>query len=343
VDGREYTAKLIGADLPSDLAVLKIDDKDKLPVIQMGRSDGLMIGETVIAIGNPFGLSHTVTTGVISALDRSVRTEHRVYQDFIQTDAAINPGNSGGPLLNIDGELIGINAAIYRKAEGVGFAIPIDRARRIVKDLIHYGEVHPAWIGLEVQDLDERLVNYFKLEGKKGVLVTQVSPRGPADRAGIRKGDLIVAIGNTSIASREGFLQALAGYTAHSTLRMVVWREGLEETLRLKAQVLSLEQAQNEAETRLGIKVRAITSFLTQQYRLYSDIGVVVVDVSPQSLAHRSGIRVGDIIRQVNDLEIEALQDYQQAMTRALRRGNLLLLIQRGSRGYYLTLEIGGA
>jgi serine protease Do len=343
VDSREFKAKLIGADPPSDLAVLSIQAQDELPVIKMGQSDDLMIGETVIAIGNPFGLSHTVTTGVISALNRTVRTEHRVYQDFIQTDAAINPGNSGGPLLNIDGKLIGINTAIYQKAEGVGFAIPIDRAKRIMEELIHYGEVHPAWIGLEVQDLDEQLARYFDLEEKRGVLVTHVSPGGPADRAGLRKGDLIVAIGQTQAISREVFLQTLGGYTGHSKLKLTVWRDGREEVLRMEAEVLSPEQAQKETEVRLGIHVSEMTPSLQRKYGLFSAAGVIVVAVAPRSLAHRAGIREGDVILQVNDQEIAALRDYQAALPRALRRDNLLLLIQRGSHGYYLTLEIGGA
>ncbi len=340
-DRREFVAKLIGADPPSDLAVLRVETKEDLPVIPMGRSDDLMIGETVIAIGNPFGLSHTVTTGVISALNRSVRTEPRVYQDFIQTDAAINPGNSGGPLLNIDGELIGINTAIYQKAQGVGFAIPIDRAKRIVQDLIHYGEVHPAWIGLEVQDLDDRLAKAFGLEGKGGVLVTDVTRSGSAERAGIRKGDLITALGQRPTTSRKEFLRALSAYTATSDIAIRYIREGREREATVKAEALTAEQAMKEAEARLGLAVGPVTGALRRELGLSSDAGVVVVSVQPQGLAHRSGIRRGDLIRQVNDREISTLQEYQKAMAAALRRENVLLLIQRGAFGYYLTLEIG--
>ena len=169
-DEREFEAKIVGADPDSDLAVLKIDSENQLPDVTMGNSDDLMIGETVIAIGNPFGFSHTVTTGVISALNRSIRTEDRVYNDFIQIDASINPGNSGGPLLNINGDLIGINTAIYAKAQGIGFAIPISKARKIISDLIQYGEVKQAWIGIIVQDMDDKLAGYFNVGDKKASL-----------------------------------------------------------------------------------------------------------------------------------------------------------------------------
>ena len=173
-DEREFEAQIVGADPDSDLALLRIASKDPLPAIEMGESNELMIGETVIAIGNPFGFSNTVTTGVISALNRSVRTEKQVFQNFIQTDASINPGNSGGPLLNINGELIGINTAIYAKAQGIGFAIPIDKAKRIVSDLIRYGEVIQAWIGVTVQNIDKRLATYLNVPDGKGVLIKEV-------------------------------------------------------------------------------------------------------------------------------------------------------------------------
>lgn len=342
-DRREFVARLIGADPPSDLAVLRVETKEDLPVIPMGRSDDLMIGETVIAIGNPFGLSHTVTTGVISALNRSVRTEARVYQDFIQTDAAINPGNSGGPLLNIEGELIGINTAIYQKAQGVGFAIPIDRARRIVQDLIHYGEVHQAWIGLEVQDLDDRLAKAFGLEGKGGVLVTDVARGGPADRAGLRKGDLITALGPKAVTSRKEFTRAISAYTATSDISIQYVREGRTRQATVRADALTPEQAMKEAEARLGLAVGPVTEALRRELGLSSENGVLVLSVQPQGLAQKAGIRRGDLIRQVNDREISTLHDYQKAMAAALRRENVLLLIQRGAFGYYLTLEMGEA
>ena len=193
-DKREFEATIVGMDPDSDLAVLKIISEQPLPAIHMGNSDDIMIGETVIAIGNPFGFSHTVTTGVVSAVNRSIKTAERVFHEFIQTDASINPGNSGGPLLNINGELIGINTAIYAEAQGIGFAIPISRAKRIISDLINYGEVIQPWIGLTVQPLDSNMASYLKLEKDVGVLVTAVELHSPAAKAGIDEGDVILSI-----------------------------------------------------------------------------------------------------------------------------------------------------
>jgi serine protease Do len=195
-DGREFKAKIVGADPDSDLAVLRISPRGNLPVIEMGNSGNLMIGETVIAIGNPFGFSNTVTTGVISAVNRSVKVDDTFYHNFIQTDASINPGNSGGPLLNIYGELIGINTAIYAKAQGIGFAIPINKAKRVISDLIKYGEVIPAWIGITVQDMDAELAKYLNVSNIKGVLVKKTEVSGPAFKSGIRVGDIIQYIGS---------------------------------------------------------------------------------------------------------------------------------------------------
>lgn len=339
-DQREFDAKVVGADPPSDLAVLRIDTRESLPVIPMGKSSDLMIGETVIAIGNPFGLSHTVTTGVISALNRSVRTESRVFRDFIQTDAAINPGNSGGPLLNIDGELIGINTAIYQKAQGVGFAIPIDRAKRIMKELIEHGEVHPVWLGLEVQTLDEPLARSLRLKGKKGVVVTQVSPKGPAEKAGVRRGDVITSVGQLKVTSRQEFMEALSTYSGGSQVPLLIIRDGEQLELKVKAEGLGPKEAARRAEELIGIKVEPLGAGTSRRER--KTRGVVVKEVEPQSLASRVGIREGDVIRQVNDTEIASLEDYHSAMAKALRRDSVTLLVQRGSYGYYLTLDLGG-
>jgi len=219
-DEREFNAQIVGADPDSDLAVLKIESPGSLPDIQMSRSDDLLIGETVIAIGNPFGFSHTVSTGVISAVNRSVRTEARTFHDFIQIDAPINPGNSGGPLLNINGDLIGINTAIYANARGIGFAIPINKAQRIVSDLIAYGEVIQAWIGLLVQDLNRELVEYYKIPTGKGVIVESVARKGPADRAGIKSGDIIMRINNRPVPSNSAFQDIMRGVAAGQTIQV---------------------------------------------------------------------------------------------------------------------------
>src|SRR5213596_2169756 len=193
-DQREFDATLVGADADADIAILRVKAGDDLPHIPFGSSADLMIGETVIAIGNPFGLSHTVTTGVVSAVGRSLRDEDRTYTDFIQTDASINPGNSGGPLLDIKGELIGINTAIYGKAQGIGFALPVDRAKRIVQELISHGAVEAPWIGVVVQTVTPELASHFSLKEKQGVLVRGIEQGSPAAKAGLQQGDVLLQL-----------------------------------------------------------------------------------------------------------------------------------------------------
>ena len=210
IDKREYQAKLIGADIKSDLAIIKIDSKEPLPFVEMGCSDDLMIGESVLAIGNPFGLSHTVTTGIISAINRTIRPDkRRVYQDFIQVDASINPGNSGGPLLNINGSLIGINTAIYQEAEGIGFAIPIDNARRIVNELIRFGKVRRGWIGISVQDMTPEILEFFKMDKQQGILVVRIIKDSPAERAGLKAGDIVLSLDRHPINKKVDYRETL--------------------------------------------------------------------------------------------------------------------------------------
>lgn len=340
-DRREFWADLVGADPPSDLALLKISAQGKLPTIPLGRSDDLMIGETVIAIGNPFGLSHTVTTGVVSALNRSVRTGERIYHDFIQTDAAINPGNSGGPLLNIEGKLIGINTAVYRKGEGVGFAIPVDRAKRIVEELIRYGEVRPSWIGIDVQDLDEPLTRYFRLEGRGGVLVTRVAAHSPAEEAGIRKGDVILGLGPLFVPSSLDFYEALLAYPAGSPLTLTVLRRGRVRKLPLTTGVLNAQRACQTARRILGVAVEETNQPPSlNKGEEATPKGVLVRKVRPQSLAQRAGLRAGDWIREVDGSPVLDFEDYCRAMVKAMRRSRIMLLIQRGLYAYRLTLEL---
>src|SRR5437870_11731574 len=229
-DQREFDATLVGADGDADIAVLRVKAGGDLPHIPFGPAADLMIGETVIAIGNPFGLSHTVTTGVVSAVGRSLRDEERTYTDFIQTDASINPGNSGGPLLDIKGELIGINTAIYGKAQGIGFAIPVDRARRVMKDLVSYGEVRQAWVGLVVQNLTPDLAQHFGV--RRGVVVAQVEPKSPAEAAGIARGDAVTKVDGREVASREEFEQRIDDHTEGDRITLTLRRADRDQDVR---------------------------------------------------------------------------------------------------------------
>ena len=338
-DEREYEARIVGADPESDLAVLKIEPREKLPSIAMGNSDDLMIGETVIAIGNPFGFSHTVTTGVISALNRSIRTDDRVFQDFIQIDASINPGNSGGPLLNINGELIGINTAIYAKAQGIGFAIPIGKARRIVSDLIQFGEVKPVWIGMVVQELDEKIARYLSYPGRKGVMVKAVEPESPAQRAGLREGDILVAIGSKKITGFDDYLAASQTVTAGDTLEVQVWRAGRTQTMSVKTKEFPIERADELAWSLLGIKVEELTPKNRRDFRIAIRDGVVISELKEGSYLARIGARPGDVIRQVDDTSIPNREEFRKALIKSRQKSTLVLLIQRGEQGYHVTVS----
>ena len=339
-DEREFEATIVGADPDSDLAVLKIDSQTRLPSIEMGSSDDLMIGETVIAIGNPFGFSHTVTTGVISAINRSIRAEDKVYLDFIQIDASINPGNSGGPLLNINGDLIGINTAIYAKAQGIGFAIPINKAKKIISDLIQFGEVIQAWIGITIQKLDARLAGYLKVPGKKGVMVKAIEPRSPASKAGLLEGDIILAIGKKKIASVRDYWSIKKTYAAGDSLKAQIWRDGEIKTVRVKTRMFPIDRAEDLAFRLMGIRVEDLTERNRREYRTAAREGVVISEINNRSQLAQIGARPGDVIRQIDDMAIENKDDFKKAMVKYRQKRSVVILLQRGEQGYYITLRL---
>jgi Do/DeqQ family serine protease len=338
-DEREFEARLIGADPDSDLAVLKIESRETLPSIAMGSSDDLMIGEPVIAIGNPFGFSHTVTTGVISALNRSVRTDERVLQDFIQIDASINPGNSGGPLLSITGELIGINTAIYAKAQGIGFAIPINKARRIVGDLVQYGEVKQAWIGVLAQDLDERVAQYLGYPGRKGAMVKAVEPDSPAAKAGLRDGDVVLALGGRRIGGLDDYLAAAKVVAAGEPVDIQVWRGGKTQAYTLQTREFPVELSEQLAWDLIGIRVEELTPKNRKEFRIEAKEGVVIRQVQPGSQIARIGVRAGDLVRQIDNAAVSSIEDFRKALARARQKTSFVLLVQRGDQGYYVTVS----
>jgi Do/DeqQ family serine protease len=340
-DEREFEAQIIGADPDSDLAVLKIDSEETLPAIEMGTSEDLMIGETVIAIGNPFGFSHTVTTGVISAIHRSVRSEHREFHNFIQIDASINPGNSGGPLLNINGDLIGINTAIYAKAQGIGFAIPISKAKKIISDLIQFGEVIQAWIGITVQDLDARLAQYLNYPENKGVMVSAVEPHSPAQKAGLKQGDIIVSIGDNKINSVRDYWSVKKSYAAGDKLMATFWRSGKNRTVAVKTKVFPIELAEDLAFRLLGIKVENITPKTKKRYRIQSRKGVAISEIDKKSYLARIGARPGDVIRKIDDYAITNTEDFKKAVIKYRQKNSVVLLLRRGDQGYYITVNLG--
>ena len=339
-DEREFTAKIVGADPASDLAVLRIETKQPLPSLKMGSIDDLMIGETVIAIGNPFGFSNTVTTGVISAVNRSIRTKDRVYHDFIQIDASINPGNSGGPLLNINGDLIGINTAIYAKAQGIGFAIPVAKARKIVSDLIKHGEVIQPWIGVTVQDIDEKIARYFSFPGKTGVLVKAVEKSSPAKKSGIRNGDIITSINNRNIHSFEDYHTVMRGFAAGDILNISLCRNSKNINVKTVTRLFPLKLASNLAYMLLGLKVENLTVKNRLYYKTLEKKGVVISELNRKSYLFGIGAEPGDIMRQIDDLTINTTEDFNKAIVKCRHKKSVIILLQRGGQGYYISVEI---
>lgn len=327
-DDRKLNARLVGADSDSDLAVLKVDEAKSLPHLPLGTSDDLMIGETVIAIGNPFGLSHTVTTGVVSAVNRSLNAGERTYYDFIQTDASINPGNSGGPLLNIKGELIGINSAIYGKAQGIGFAIPISRAKRIVEELISHGAVEAPWIGIATQTLTPELASHFSLREKRGVIIRAVEPDSPAARAGLQRGDVLLALDGRPVVSSEEYLQRERTYTNGARLRFRIARGREERDLTVTAARFPQEKAEELAWYLLGLGV--------------SEKGdkLLVTKIRPQSSAAQIGFRTGDVILGVAGNQVTTLAEFYRKVIDARLSQTLLLSVGRNRQLYHVTVPL---
>jgi serine protease Do len=287
-----------------------------------------MIGETIIAIGNPFGLSHTVTTGVVSAVNRSLNTGERTYYDFIQTDASINPGNSGGPLLNIKGDLVGINTAIYGKAQGIGFAIPISRAKRIVEELISHGAVDSPWIGIATQTLTPELASHFSLREKRGVIIRAVEPESPAARAGLRRGDVMLALDGRPVVSSEDYLQRERTYTSGAPLRFRIARDREERDVTVTAARFPQEKADELAWHLLGFRVTE------------KGTGLTVTKIRPQSQAARIGFRIGDAILGVAGNQVTTLAEFRRKVIDARLSQTLLLSVGRDRQLYHVTVPL---
>jgi len=340
LDEKEFDALLIGSDPKSDLAILKIKSSQLFPAVKTGDSDNLLIGETVIAIGNPFGLSNTVTTGVVSAVHRSIKKDGEMYENFIQTDASINPGNSGGPLLNIKGELIGINTAIYSEAQGIGFAIPINTAKRIVNELLRYGEVRTPWLGIYVQNLSTVLARKSGYRGDFGVVVTDIFPDSPAKKAGLKPGDIITAIDHQPVKSKESFNTMLSSYAADNTILFSVFSDNSRKDYSIKSTAFPLSLVGDVCWKILGIAVIENNNAIAKNYGLYSDKGVIIKSTLERGQAEQRGLKPGDIILQVQEHEIKNVEDFKKNIARCAQRDNILVLIQRGPYGYYLNLEM---
>jgi Do/DeqQ family serine protease len=327
-DGKEYPATLVGSDPQFDLAILKIDSPGAIPAAPIGSSDDLMIGEPVIAIGNPFGLSHTITTGVVSALHRAIRGERNtLYSDFIQTDASINPGNSGGPLINILGEVIGINTAIYRGGEGIGFAIPIDKARKVMGELIRHGRVQRGWFGIFIQDLNRGLRESFDYPAGGGVLVNRVAPEA---KDGLAEGDIIVAFGGRDVSGMTQFAELAADHLPGDRVRTRVIRRGKEVEATLTCRKIEPGEAASLAWDLLGM------SFEWRKGR--EGRRMEVGRVRKGSNAASIGIEPGDVIHEIDRKPLRNEDDLVSAMAGAVYRERIPLTLGRGNRLYRLAL-----
>jgi len=340
-DGREFTATVKGQDSRTDLAVLQIKAKD-LPVATLGDSDKLDVGEWAIAIGSPFGLEHTVTVGVISAKGRS-GLGTGTYEDFIQTDASINPGNSGGPLINIDGEVIGINAMIIQPGTGIGFAIPINMAKQILNDLIKHGKYVRSWLGISAQDLTPEMIEHFKVKEKEGVLVGQIYPGTGAEKAGLASGDIIKSVDDKPVKNVNELVREILKRKVGEKVKLNIVRDGKPMTLEVttKAMPEKAELAkEKEEEGTLGAKVQELTPQLATQYRI-SGIrhGVVVISVEDGSLADEIGLQEGDVILEINRKKIDNLKDFNKAIKDGNFEKGILFQLHRKGSSFYITYK----
>jgi serine protease Do len=329
-DGRQLPAKLLGVDPDSDLAVLRVDQKG-LPAAPIGTSSDLMIGESVVAVGNPFGLSGTVTTGVVSALGRSVpsQDQSRTFTDFIQTDASINPGNSGGPLLNIEGRVIGINVAIYAQAQGIGFAIPVDRAKKVIEDLLRYGVVHSAWVGAVTATLTPEEARRLDLKTERGAVVVRVFASSPAEAAGLKPGDVITAVGGKAVDSREAFSTSTATLGSGANIQLTVDRGGSTRTVNVRA---------GDPPNALGLRILEEVAGL----RVADQSRSVVIDgVAGGSRAAEMGLAEGDLIVAANGTEVSSTRELNTELIRSAERSSFVLSVARGRYVYSLTFPMG--
>jgi serine protease Do len=336
-DGREFDAEVKGRDPNTDLALIKIKSDGNLPSIQFGNSDDVKVGEWVMAIGNPFGLEHTVTVGIISAKGRVIGSGP--YDDFIQTDASINPGNSGGPLINMDGKVVGINTAIIAGGQGIGFAIPVNMAKGIIEQLQSKGEVTRGWLGIGIQDLSKELKDYYGVKGDSGVLVTNVFPGDPAEKAGIRAKDIILEVNGKEVDSSRELSRTIAEAPVGQKTELLVLRNGDEKkfTIELGKRPETMVAAQSpeiQKKNPLGIAVSNLTPEIIQQFRLRTEKGVMVVGVEPESKGEEAGVIPGDLIKEINHHEVTDVEQYLKELGKYKEGTTISLYILRSNKGY---------
>ncbi len=339
--GREFKAVVKGWDDKLDLALLKIDTKDHLPVAKLGDSDKTEVGEWVMAIGNPFGLGQTVTSGIVSAKERVIGSGP--YDDFIQTDASINPGNSGGPLINTSGEVIGINTAIVAGGQGIGFAIPINMAKNIITQLKEKGKVTRGWLGVVIQSITPDLAKSFGLKGEAGALVSEVVKGSPADKAGLKTGDIITEFNGKKIHDMNELPRLVAVTPVGGKVKVAVIRNGkiLHKTVTIETMKEGAGEGQSTVvREKLGITIAPLTPEMAAKMGIKETKGVVITEVAPGSVADESGIAAGDVVKEVDGAEITTVRDFEKSLS-AYKKGSVIrLLLQRGDAALYVALSI---
>ena len=343
-DGRTFEAKVLGKDPTFDLAVIKIDAKD-LPFLELGDSDATEVGEWVVAIGNPFGLEHTVTVGVVSAKNRSIHAENVNFDGFLQTDAAINPGNSGGPLLNLGGEVVGINTAIVPFAQGIGFAVPVNMAKQVMDDLIEFGRVKRGWLGVYIQSLTKEFAEAYGVKEENGAVVSDVLRDSPAEKAGLQRGDVILEVNGSGVKNHQEFVMKIRQKLAGEKVTLTIIRQ----KKNIKVDVTLDEMPGNEKQTdsriggskmltNLGLEVGEMTEDIRKQNNLRKDEGVLITAVEDGAMAQRAGIRENDVLLEVNGVRLSGLSDLDKA---DVKGNSVVLLIMRDSRSFFVSIRTG--
>ena len=349
-DGQEREAKLVGTDPESDIAVVKIEGNG-LPVLSMGDSDKILVGEDVIAVGNPFGLIQTVTYGIVSAKGRT-NVGINEYENFIQTDAAINPGNSGGPLVNLRGEIVGVNSAIFSQSggyQGIGFAVPINMARKIMRDLIDKGSVSRGWLGVGIQDVTQDLAKAFQLKSTKGCLITGVMQDTPAQKAGLRKGDVVIQINEKHIQNSNHLRNEIANAGAFSEIEMELIRDGKTILINLRLaerpkkigqmKMLSQPAPTTEKVEVLGMTVEELTEANAEKIGVKPGVGVVITDVESGSSAEKTGLQPGMIVQEVERQAVSSLNIFKEIIGNIDQEKGILLLITTSNGSRYIFLH----
>lgn len=341
---QQFDAKLIGGDAKTDLALLKIEAGETLPTVPAGDSDNLEVGEWVMAIGNPFGLGHTVTTGIVSAKGRTIGAGP--YDDFIQTDASINPGNSGGPLFNMRGEVIGINTAIVPQGQGIGFAIPSNMALNILGQLSGEGKVTRGWLGVAIQQLSPELMQAFKLKDSNGALIADVVPDSPAQKVGLKRGDIIVGFNGNPVHESSELPRLVATMAPGTKATVDIIRDG--KTLSVPVVLGTLEENEEQAiaksepsevEVSLGLRVEPITPDIATSLKLENTDGVVVSGVDANGPAGEAGLRRGDVVREINRLPVATIDDYEAIVANLKTHATVLMLVERRGNNLYVALK----